>query len=105
MKSFRALLALALVASLQAQTAPPTDSWPTYNGDFSGRRFSPLTKINAANINSLSLAWMYRVNATGGASNNIKATPLMIDGVIYFTTEDNAFALDARTGREIWHYV
>src|SRR5947209_558705 len=38
------------------------DAWPTYNGDFSGRRFSPLTEINASNIGSLSLAWFYRVN-------------------------------------------
>ena len=50
---------------------PPTDSWPTYNGDYSGRRFSPLTKINTANINSLSLAWVYRMNtgAFGGGSS------------------------------------
>jgi alcohol dehydrogenase (cytochrome c) len=37
-------------------TQPPVDDWPTYNGDYSGRRFSPLSKINASNINSLSLA-------------------------------------------------
>ncbi len=41
------------VAAIGAQTAPPTDSWPTYNGDFSGRRFSPLTKIHAGNVNAL----------------------------------------------------
>jgi alcohol dehydrogenase (cytochrome c) len=77
---------------------PPTDSWPTYNGDFSGRRFSPLTKINAGNVNSLSLAWVYRI--TGAA---IKATPLVVDGVMYFTIPDQVWAIDARTGREIWH--
>jgi alcohol dehydrogenase (cytochrome c) len=37
---------------------PATDSWPTYNGDYSGRRFSTLTKINANNIGALSLAWV-----------------------------------------------
>ena len=37
---------------------PPVDSWPTYNGDYSGRRFSPLTKINDPTSNSLSLAWV-----------------------------------------------
>src|SRR5438309_36729 len=93
------LVALA-AASLAAQTAAPTDAWPTYNGDFSGRRFSPLTKINAGNVNALTLAWLYRVNGGGGSSSNIKSTPLMIDGVLYFTTEDNAFAVDARSGRE-----
>ena len=40
---------------------PPTGSWPTYNGDYSGRRFSPLTKISAANVHSLSLGWTFRV--------------------------------------------
>ena len=47
---------------------PPTDSWPTYNGDYSGRRFSPLTKINDANIKSLSLAWVYRINSANDRS-------------------------------------
>ncbi len=47
--------------------APPTDTWPTYNGDYSGRRYSPLSKINQGNINSLSLAFVYRANgALGG---------------------------------------
>ncbi len=41
---------------------PPTTSWPTYNGDYSGRRFSPLAKINPSNIQSLSLAWVFRMN-------------------------------------------
>ena len=40
---------------------PPVDSWPTYNGDYSGRRFSTLTKINDQNVKSLSLAWMHQL--------------------------------------------
>ena len=43
----------------------PTDAWPTYSGDYTGRRFSPLKKINAGNVNTLSLAWIYRMNAPG----------------------------------------
>ena len=38
----------------------PTDAWPTYNGDYSGRRFSPLTQINSSNVHTLSLAWATR---------------------------------------------
>ncbi len=79
----------------------PTDSWPTYNGDYSGRRFSPLTKINAANVDSMSLAWVYRINATGGV---IKASPLVVDGIMYFTIPDHVWAIDARTGREVWQF-
>src|SRR5689334_22797418 len=48
----------------------PTDTWPTYNGDYSGRRFSPLTQINSTNVHTLSLAWVARftgaVPAAGG---------------------------------------
>ena len=88
---------------------PGTDSWPTYNGDYSGRRFSTLTKINANNVGGLSLAWVYRLNTGGapavGSSTTIKSTPLQINGVLYFSTPDHAWAVDARTGREIWHYL
>ena len=80
---------------------PATDSWPTYNGDYSGRRFSTLTKINANNVGALSLAWIYRLNLGGGpvigSSATIKATPLQINGVLYFATPDHAWAVDART--------
>src|SRR3954470_8198145 len=43
-------------------TKPPTDAWPTYHGDYSGRRYSTLAQINAGNVKGLSLAWVYRVN-------------------------------------------
>ena len=84
---------------------PTADSWPTYNGDYSGRRYSPLSKINASNINSLSLAWVYRVNSTNNLSATVKATPLVVNGVMYVTLPDHVWAIDARTGREIWRYV
>jgi acido-empty-quinoprotein group A len=80
---------------------PSTDSWPTYNGDYTGRRFSSLTKINASNVKHLSLSWIYDLPATG----TIKATPLQIGGVLYFTTPNHVYAVDARTGRELWHYT
>ncbi len=84
----------------------PTDSWPMYNGDYSGRRFSTLTKINDKNIGSLSLAWIYRVNTAGAPpAGNIKGTPIMVNGVIYLTLPDHVWAIDARTGRQIWHHA
>ncbi|HUI40960.1 MAG TPA: PQQ-binding-like beta-propeller repeat protein, partial [Terriglobia bacterium] len=85
--------------SLQALLSPAADAWPTYNGDYSGRRFSPLDQINASNVGSLTLAWIYRAH-----SNGIKSTPLVVNGVLYFTTPDNVWAIDARFGRPIWHY-
>src|SRR5262249_47859614 len=66
------VLGLLLVPALQAAdrahgldpallTRLPTDSWPTYHGDYSGRRYSTLSQINADNVKSLTLAWVYRV--------------------------------------------
>jgi acido-empty-quinoprotein group A len=78
---------------------PATDTWPTYNGDYSGRRHSPLAQVNASNVGSLTLAWAYRANAAP-----IKSTPLEVNGILYFTVPDNVWAVDARTGREVWHY-
>jgi alcohol dehydrogenase (cytochrome c) len=93
------MLATAVVA---AQQQIPTDAWPTYNGDYTGRRFSTLTKINAGNVRNLSLAWSYRLSVPG--SGPIKGTPLMVNGIMYLTAPDHVWTIDARTGREIWHW-
>src|SRR5213080_2254524 len=77
---------------------PATNTWPTYNGDYSGRRFSTLDQINATNIKSLTLAWIY------SARQELKSTPLEVNGILYFTSPDNVWAVDARFGRKIWHY-
>ncbi len=85
---------------------PPVDSWPTYNGDYSGRRFSTLKQINDGNVASLSLGWVYRINGGDDPyAGVIKATPLVVNGVLYFTAPDKVWAVDARTGRELWHYT
>jgi acido-empty-quinoprotein group A len=78
------------------------DSWPTYNGDYSGRRFSSLKEINSENVHQLALSWASRFSGSGNLT--IKSTPLMVNGVLYFSAPNNAWAVDARTGRELWHY-
>src|ERR1700724_3647014 len=100
---------------------PLKDSWPTYNGDYSGRRYSALTQVNQSTVKHLTLAWMSRVTAgrggrgniivggegpgdIGGGGGAIKASMLEVDGTLYFTMPDNAWAMDARDGRELWHY-
>jgi acido-empty-quinoprotein group A len=99
---------------------PSPDSWPTFHGDYSGRHYSALNQITQSNVKGLSLAWMARLSANpqgaiiggkgpappaGATGNvNIKATPLLVDGVLYLSTPNNAFAYDARTGKQIWHY-
>jgi alcohol dehydrogenase (cytochrome c) len=109
---------------------PLKDSWPTYNGDYSGKRYSALAQLNPSNVTHLTLAWSTRVTSgpgggsgrggRGGGSANvivggegpgdlasggsIKASVLEVDGTLYFTMPDNAWAVDARDGRELWHY-
>jgi acido-empty-quinoprotein group A len=117
MRSFLILLTLSAVQAFGQGLTPaeilkqPTDSWPTYNGDYSGRRYSTLKEINAANVHTLSLSWATRFGAGGGrggpgpaAGVQIKSTPLMVNGILYFTSPNNVWAADARTGRELWHY-
>ena len=111
---------------------PLGESWPTYSGDYSGKRYSALTQIDQTTVKRLGLAWTSRVTAGPGNAGsgrfgrgraaasvivggegpddfppvpaNIKGTPLMVDGTLYVTSPDNAWAIDARDGRELWHY-
>jgi len=80
---------------------PPADSWPTYHGDYSGRRHSRLAQITPANVGRLTLAWAFET----GQQAQIKATPILVNGVIYVAMPDAAWAVDARTGRQIWRYT
>jgi alcohol dehydrogenase (cytochrome c) len=95
------LLTLAQGATEQVLLHPPTDSWPGYHGDYSGRRHSVLTKINPANVKNLTLAWAFQTNQTA----LIKSSPLLVDGILYFTVPENIWAVDARSGHQIWHYT
>jgi alcohol dehydrogenase (cytochrome c) len=109
LKSFLLLLLLGIGgARLLAQDVdaamllkPPADSWPGYHGDYSGRRHSRLTQITPKNVNSLTLAWAFQTNKTA----TIKSSPLLVDGVMYFTVPDNIWAVDARSGHQLWHYT
>jgi len=101
------LVALYLPHSLLAQGAdaqtllhPPADSWPIYHGDYSGRRHSALTQITPQNVKSLSLAWAFQTEKV----TEIKSSPLLVDGILYFTVPDNIWAVDARSGHQVWHY-
>jgi alcohol dehydrogenase (cytochrome c) len=77
----------------------PVDTWPTYNGDYTGRRYSPLDQINTANVHSLTLAWAFQTHSV-----SVKSTPLEVNGVLYFSVPDHVWAIDATTGRQVWHF-
>jgi alcohol dehydrogenase (cytochrome c) len=89
------------VAGVLAQQRPNGGQWTTYSGDDSGQRHSPLTQITPANVGRLAVQWLFQSGVTG----RFEATPLVRDGIMYVTGPDNhAWALDARTGRQIWQY-
>jgi alcohol dehydrogenase (cytochrome c) len=96
-------LAITLAAALACcvlVTAQGLD-WPTYHGDYTGQRHSRLTQITPDNVRQLTLAWSFQT----GQTQQIKASPIFVDGVVYITTPDNIWALDARSARQVWHYT
>jgi len=80
---------------------PKTGAWPTYHGNVSGNRFSPLTQINTGNVEHLAPKWMFTIPA---APRALEVTPVVVEGVMYVTSVNEAYALDAGSGREIWHF-
>jgi quinoprotein glucose dehydrogenase len=99
----------AFTSSEHAKVAKDGE-WAYYGGDPGGSRFSPLTQINRTKVQELKIAWIYH---TGDVSDGAKhpcqsgfeATPIMVDGTLYFSTAFNRVtALDPETGAERWNY-
>src|SRR6202789_269542 len=92
----------------QAIGKPPVDNWTTFNGDYSGQRYSPLTQITPANVDQIAQQWAYQITGVSsrrsGPAPVIKCTPLLVNGTLYITIPDHVWALNARDGKEIWHY-
>src|SRR5215468_6227081 len=79
---------------------PRLGDWPTYHGHLSGNRHSPLRQIHTGNVSQLAPKWIFSIpNA-----RRLEVTPVVVDGVMYVTTANRAYALDARSGRQIWRY-
>ena len=75
--------------------------WLTFGGDYANQRHSPLTQIAPDNVNRLMPLWTFQTGTLG----NFETTSLMRDNVLYVTGPNNiAWAIDARTGRQIWRY-
>ena len=91
------------VATAQAEmdviTHPKKGDWPSYNGNLNGNRHSSLDQIDRKNVSKLQLQWSFSVPFAG-----LEATPVVIDGVMYVTGNNQVYALSGKTGREIWRY-
>src|ERR1700742_2075305 len=76
------------------------DDWPSYNGDYTGRRFSSLTQITPQNVGHLQNQWVFHSRAAG----ILEVTPVVVNGIMYITASNDAYALNAQTGQVLWHY-
>ena len=79
---------------------PPAANWISYNGDYSGRRFSGLSEINSSNVAGLRAEWVFHARNT----SRLEVTPVVVNGMMLVTAANDASALDARTGRVVWHH-
>lgn len=75
-------------------------NWVSYNGDYSGRRFSSLAQINPSTLPQLRAAWVFHARNT----SRLEVTPVVVNGMMFVTAANDAFALDAATGRIVWHF-
>ncbi|MBB5926422.1 PQQ-dependent dehydrogenase, methanol/ethanol family [Streptomyces echinatus] len=92
---------------LNAREEP--QNWLTYYGAYNGQRYSPLDQINTDNVKRMVPAWVFQAGTTGliaGASTySFEAAPIVVDGVMFLSGWDGwVWALDAKTGVEIWRY-
>ena len=84
----------------QLVATPVAENWLSYNGDYTGRRYSGLREINTGNVAQLRAQWVFHAPN----SSHLEVTPVVVDGVMFITAANDAYALDAQTGRTIWHY-
>ncbi len=79
---------------------PIGTNWASYNGDYTGRRYSSLGKINIGNVSQLRAQWVFH----SYTSNLLECTPVVVDGTMFIAAANDVFALDAKTGKLRWHY-
>lgn len=71
------------------------------NGDYTQSRYFPNKQINVSNVSKLRPAWVFQTEV----KDTMETSPIVVNGVMYVTTAfDHVYALNARTGEELWHY-
>jgi alcohol dehydrogenase (cytochrome c) len=94
------MLAVAQPAPAEPTLAKDPANWPTYSGDHTSQRHSPLKQITTANVKRLQAKWVYNVYY----QRDMQATPVVHNGVMYISAYNRIDAIDARTGLLIWQY-
>jgi alcohol dehydrogenase (cytochrome c) len=83
------------------EAAREPENWITYSGGYAGHRYSSLKQIDTRTVGEMGVRWIFQ----SGIPGKFETTPIVIDGVMFVTgPENHVWALDARTGRSIWHY-
>ena len=75
-------------------------NWLHYNGSYDSRRHSPLNQINVTTVDAMVPKWIFHVPG----ATHLESVPIVVDGVMYVTQPNEVYALDARSGRQIWEY-
>ena len=89
----------AAVDDNRIKTASAGEEWLSYGGTYDEQRHSTLTQINKENVGELGVAWSYDLATNRG----VESTPIVVDGVMYVTSAWSiVYALDAKTGEELW---
>jgi PQQ-dependent dehydrogenase (methanol/ethanol family) len=86
-------------AEIEQVAHPRQGDWPSYNGTLDGNRNSTLDQINRQNAAQLQLQWVYSIQFNG-----LETTPIVVDGVMFVTGNNQVYAVSGKTGREIWRY-
>jgi len=77
-----------------------TTDWPSYDGATSGNRYTALSQLNKGNVERLAPKWIYTIPT----SVRLQTTPVVVGGIMYVTSANECYALDAGNGRELWRF-
>ncbi|HTV29205.1 MAG TPA: PQQ-binding-like beta-propeller repeat protein, partial [Xanthobacteraceae bacterium] len=87
--------------SMLNNAAKDSKNFLATNGNYDQTRFHPADQINAKNVKNLHVAWIFQTDVR----ESMETSPIIVDGVMYVTTSfDHVYALNAKTGEQIWHY-
>jgi alcohol dehydrogenase (cytochrome c) len=89
------------VSSQDLLASEPSTNWFSYNGDYSGRRYSALSQITPENVPQLRAQWVFHSRI----SDRMEVTPVVVNGLMFVTSANDVFAIDAKNGRVVWHYA
>jgi quinohemoprotein ethanol dehydrogenase len=99
-------IALICCAFLVEPLCAQTLNWPYYGNDLGNTRYANIDQINTTNVSQLKPAWTFHTGVMGDPNMSMEMTPIVVNGMMFITTgDDDVFALNPTTGKQIWHYA